>query len=402
MLGNTIQHFADNLSVYFDFDFLDRLSIRRKQYHTYLANIKKEQTISMPDHTSVILKELSPEQLSIYNIIAKNWNPHLETIYGILTDSKNPQYSLSVNEFIPRPTSLPYAALPANRSIKTRFLTLEQYIQSFGCLSEKDALIFLDQLCDALSTLHENHLIHGDISPKNILLTDALPIEASFSKVPGIHQHISVKLIDFDISRTFQFTNHTVTHAVGTLPYAAPDVINFKTATDRLDIYSLGCIFFFMLTGKSPKEGNVSGLLRNYSKAVRKIFSNCTANYEIRYRNVKQLRKDIKYYFIYPDTRFFHFLQKIPGFRTGSPTKMLIATETYSLFIPYCLSDLQHNQFFICLLLVPFIVGFDVFHIGELFPRYQQLCRILPAIQYVISFVIINIILLILNLFFPT
>ena len=86
MLGNTIQHFADDLSVYFDFDFLDRLSIRRKQYHTYLANIKKEQAISMPEHTSVILKELSPRQLPIYDTISKNWNPHLETIFGILTD----------------------------------------------------------------------------------------------------------------------------------------------------------------------------------------------------------------------------------------------------------------------------------------------------------------------------
>lgn len=398
MLGNTLQHFADELSLYFDFDFLDRLSFRRKTYHTYLAEIKKEQAISMPEHISVILKELSPRQLPIYDTISKNWNPHLETIFGILTDPKNPNYSLSINEFIARPTSLPYAALPSDRAIETRYLTLEQYIQSFGCLSERDALIFLDQLCDALSTLQQNHLVHGDISPQNILLTDALPIKGPLQKIPGIHQSISVKLIDFGASRTVQAADHNVTHAMGTLAYVAPDAIDFKNSTDRLDLYCLGCIFFFMLTGQSPKECDAFKSLKNFNKTTRQIFLMCTDDYGIRYQNIKQLRKEVQLSLIYPDKPLFHLLQKMPGFRTGSPSKMLIACEIYTILIPYCFFCLMHDRFSDCLVFViPYILAFDMFNIENFFPRYQKLCRILPAIRYIIRSIIIYMFLAILG-----
>ena len=79
-------------------------------------------------------------------------------------------------------------------------------------------------------------MIHGDISPKNVLLTDKFNWDNEFKIFNGIHNQVSVKLIDFDISRNIQYANHTVTHAVGTLNYAAPDILNFTNATDRIDI----------------------------------------------------------------------------------------------------------------------------------------------------------------------
>ena len=174
MLGKTIKHFKDELSLYFDFDFLDCLNNTNsaKFYHTYLAEIKNEHSNLAPDKSSVIIKELSKEQLPVYKTISENWNPHLETVFGIISDNDNPNYALSISEFIDKPSSLDYASLPKDKKITTRFLTLEQYINSFGCLSEKESLILIHQLCDALAVLHKNHMIHGDISPKNVLLTD--------------------------------------------------------------------------------------------------------------------------------------------------------------------------------------------------------------------------------------
>lgn len=250
MLGKTIKHFKDELSLYFDFDFLDCLNNTNsaKFYHTYLAEIKNEHSNLEPDKSSVIIKELSKEQLPVYKTISENWNPHLETVFGIISDNDNPNYALSISEFIDKPSFLDYASLPKDKKITTRFLTLEQYINSFGCLSEKESLILIHQLCDALAVLHKNHMIHGDISPKNVLLTDKFNWDNEFKIFNGIHNQVSVKLIDFDISRNIQYANHTVTHAVGTLNYAAPDILNFTNATDRIDIYSLGCLLYFMLT----------------------------------------------------------------------------------------------------------------------------------------------------------
>lgn len=55
-----------------------------------------------------------------------------------------------------------------------RSLTLEDFILKMRTLSEK-ALIFLLQLCEALENISELSLVHGDVSPQNILLTDVLP-----------------------------------------------------------------------------------------------------------------------------------------------------------------------------------------------------------------------------------
>ena len=59
-----------------------------------------------------------------------------------------------------------------------RSLTLEDFILKMRTLSEKEALIFLLQLCEALENISELSLVHGDVSPQNILLTDVLPLNS--------------------------------------------------------------------------------------------------------------------------------------------------------------------------------------------------------------------------------
>ena len=400
MLGKTIEHFKDELSLYFDFDFLDCLNNTNssKFYHTYLAEIKNEHSNLAPDKSSVIIKELSKEQLHIYKTISENWNPHLETVFGIITDENNPDYSLSISEFIDKPSSLDYASLPKDKKITTRFLTLEQYINSFGCLSEKEALIFMHQICDALSVLQKNHMTHNDISPKNILLTDKFKWDDEFKKFNGIHNKVSVKLIDFDISRNIQSANHTVTHAVGTLDYAAPDILNFKNPTDCIDIFNLGCLLYFMLVGCSPKDKNSPSLFKICSYTVNHIFNTCTADYEIRYHSVQQLAKDIEKELSYPDKLFFNIIRKFPGFRTNYPPKNMIAFHLYAIIPLLIIIDdagLKTYIYFAISIVLILLFGCDFFYIGDYIPRYRYLCNVFPKLRYIIKISLLLFIMLI-------
>ena len=78
-----------------------------------------------------------------------------------------------------------------------------------------------------------------------------------------------MKLIDFDIAREEKGSHHMVTTVAGTNPYAAPEILDYQTPIDRVDIYSLGCVFAFMLTGKSPKQMSREEFQSSLSKSVR-------------------------------------------------------------------------------------------------------------------------------------
>lgn len=90
-----------------------------------------------------------------------------------------------------------------------RSLTLEDFILKMRTLSEKEALIFLLQLCEALENISELSLVHGDVSPQNILLTDVLPLNSQKQQptsstgksITELCRNVAVKLIDFDIAR---------------------------------------------------------------------------------------------------------------------------------------------------------------------------------------------------------
>ena len=67
-----------------------------------------------------------------------------------------------MNEFIPKPSALTYPDFLLGK----RSLSLEDYISEYGCLSEKEALIFLLQLCKGLEGLSSLSLVHGDVARK--------------------------------------------------------------------------------------------------------------------------------------------------------------------------------------------------------------------------------------------
>ncbi|WP_282171887.1 Stk1 family PASTA domain-containing Ser/Thr kinase [Cytobacillus firmus] len=118
--------------------------------------------------------------------------------------------------------------------------TLKQYIQQNSPIRIEDALEILKQLTSAISHAHQNHIIHRDIKPHNIL----------------IDRHGNVKITDFGIAMALSATSITQTNSVlGSVHYLSPEQARGGMANRKSDIYSLGIVMFELLTGRLPFSG---------------------------------------------------------------------------------------------------------------------------------------------------
>lgn len=100
-----------------------------------------------------------------------------------------------------------------------------------------DKYYIIKQLISALRCAHENGIIHRDVNPKNIMLTD----------------DFCVKLIDFGICKIKGASQKGTTFQYATNRYAAPEVCyHSENATERSDIYSLGAVIYYMFTKCEP------------------------------------------------------------------------------------------------------------------------------------------------------
>ena len=369
------------LDDYIDFDFIDQLSAPKRKrdqhyYTTYLGILRDEYAVMAPDMTALVIKEIMKEQAENYKKISAIWNPYLETVYGVLPAGS---FYITLNEFIRKPSSLQYTT---QTLCEQHNLSLEDYICQFGCLTELEALIFAMQLCEGLETLCRLHIVHGDLSPQNIMLTDRFPLtDCPYPKIPGIHHTVAMKIIDFDIARKQKNQNHKVTVAEGTINYTAPETLDYKYPTDRADLYSLGCILCYMLTGNSPKESAPEKL----SPRVRRIINKCTLDYAHRYRSATHLKKEILLVIeLLSPSKFLH---RIPGFRTENPLYIGIASYYYcaiGMSLPAALyTDFKQILTSVLLILIP-VFGLDIFLLGNLFYPYASIRDQHPWIGVVI------------------
>ncbi|WP_342537147.1 Stk1 family PASTA domain-containing Ser/Thr kinase [Sporosarcina sp. FSL K6-3508] len=115
--------------------------------------------------------------------------------------------------------------------------TLKEYIHTHGALSAEHAVSIMQQLVSAISHAHHNGIVHRDIKPQNVLMNG----------------EDDVKITDFGIAMALNSTAHTKTNSViGTVHYLSPEQARGGMATKRSDIYSLGIVFYELLTGKLP------------------------------------------------------------------------------------------------------------------------------------------------------
>jgi Protein kinase domain len=118
---------------------------------------------------------------------------------------------------------------------------LRQILQS-GPLEARTALQFIPQICDALQYAHDEGVVHRDVKPENIL----------------VDQRGRVRIADFGLAKLVgpsraSFTLTGSYQVMGTLDYMAPEQRSRPQEVDhRADIYSLGVVFYEMLTGELP------------------------------------------------------------------------------------------------------------------------------------------------------
>lgn len=139
-----------------------------------------------------------------------------------------------------------------------------------------------------------------------------------------------VKIIDFDIARTVREGQGRDTVLMGTAEYAAPEQYGFFQTDNRSDIFSLGVLLNYAMTGRFLVEGIVEGKLQP-------IIRRCTyMEPSERYQSVEELERDIRRTVLFSESRIDKEGREftgwmIPGFRTRKPWKMLTAVLGYVL-----------------------------------------------------------------------
>ena len=116
-------------------------------------------------------------------------------------------------------------------------ITLKEYIRKKGYLSPKETVEISTQIASAISHAHKNHIIHRDIKPQNILVSDT-----------GI-----IKVTDFGIAKaTSRNTVTSTATAMGSVHYISPEQAKGRFCDEKSDIYSLGITMYEMVTGHVP------------------------------------------------------------------------------------------------------------------------------------------------------
>lgn len=118
--------------------------------------------------------------------------------------------------------------------------TLKQLLKKRGSLTLSEAIDIMLQITDGMAHAHNSYIIHRDLKPQNIMIKD-----------DG-----QIKITDFGIAMALNATQLTQTNSVmGSVHYLPPEQASGKGCTIKSDIYSMGIIFYELLTGSLPFRG---------------------------------------------------------------------------------------------------------------------------------------------------
>ena len=126
--------------------------------------------------------------------------------------------------------------------------TLGQLVEERGRIDATNAIRIIDQVCEATQSLHEHGIVHRDISPGNIIIA-----------ADGAH------LIDLGIARMRTEKASRDTTTLGTWGFASPEQYGFAQTDARSDVYSIGRLLGYLLTGVYPDESAYDRLVADES-----------------------------------------------------------------------------------------------------------------------------------------
>lgn len=196
-------------------------------------------------------------------------------------------------------------------------ITLKRFIERKGKLEVKEAVGIAIQIAQGMEAAHDNHIIHRDIKPQNIIIS----------------RDGKVKVTDFGIAKATN-SNTITSNAMGSVHYLSPEQARGGYSDEKSDIYSLGVTMYEMLSGKVPFAGDNTvsvALLHIQGEAmplreldpeipvsVDKIVQKCMQKRpERRYHSASELISDLKRAITNPDGDFV----QIPAFvANDSPT----------------------------------------------------------------------------------
>ncbi|MCM1113744.1 MAG: Stk1 family PASTA domain-containing Ser/Thr kinase [Muribaculum sp.] len=186
-------------------------------------------------------------------------------------------------------------------------ITLKKYIEKKARLSYKEAVSIAIQVSMGIEAAHNNHIIHRDIKPQNIIIS----------------KDGKVKVTDFGIAKAA--TSNTITsNVMGSVHYTSPEQARGGYSDEKSDIYSLGVTIFEMLTGRVPFNGETTVAIaikhiqeelpspKEYVPEIPAsvesiVLKCCQKSPDRRYQNMAELIADLKQSLMNPDEDFVVF-----------------------------------------------------------------------------------------------
>ena len=183
-------------------------------------------------------------------------------------------------------------------------ITLKKYIERKARLSYKEAVSIAIQVSMGIEAAHNNHIIHRDIKPQNIIIS----------------REGKVKVTDFGIAKAA--TSNTITsNVMGSVHYTSPEQARGGYSDEKSDIYSLGITLFEMLTGRVPFNGEttVAIAIKHIQEEMTSpkefvpeipgsveaiVMKCCQKSPDRRYQNMAEVIADLKQSLISPDEDF--------------------------------------------------------------------------------------------------
>jgi len=206
--------------------------------------------------------------------------------------------------------------------------TLNEYMELQGQLDWRDAVHYILQILRALQHAHSKGIVHRDIKPQNIMML----------------QDGTIKVMDFGIAKFAREDGKTGTDkAIGTVHYISPEQARGGTTDAKSDIYSVGVMFYEMLTGKKPfdTDNPVSIAVMHMQAEVPQphtvrpdiqvgleeiILKSMQKDPKNRYQTARDMMDDIETFKEDPDVVFGYF-PEIAGRAGGAKSADSILTE---------------------------------------------------------------------------